>query len=129
VFTGCRIEGRNADTPCYGALVRQTGASGTTFRDCWFGYAMTNPAAAGRSDLGLIHVTAGTLVVDGAWYGRATGVAETVPLIYATGASTKVFVRNVQVGVGSGAATWSGLPRVQAAGGATINSDNTVTAI
>jgi hypothetical protein len=128
LFTGCRIEGRNASTPSYGALVRQTGNSGSTFRDCWWGYAMSNPSAAGRGDAGVIHVTAGTLVIDGAWYGRASATAESVPFIYATG-TAKVFVRNVQVGTGSGAATWTGKPIVARVGtsSATVDADSTVT--
>jgi hypothetical protein len=128
VFQGTRIEGRNATTPSYGSLVRQTANAGTTFRDCWFGFAMSAPGSTGRDDAGVIHVTAGTLVVDGAWYGRATGVAESVPFIYASG-TAKVFVRNVQVQTGTGAPTWTGKPIVARLGSstATVDADSTVT--
>ena len=67
--------------------------------------------------------TGGEALWDGINYDRATGVAQTVPLIYANGG--KVRVRNVFTVAGGGA--WTALPVVKRAGWATYNLDDTVT--
>ncbi len=119
----CVFEGRNAASPSPGALIRMTGGQ-YMLRDNRFAYAMTDPAATGRSDAGVIHVAGGKLLVDGATYARATGVAESVPFIYVTGASTRVVVRNV-VALGS----WTGKPIVQQSQAGLVDADDSVTVV
>lgn len=119
----CVFEGRNAPSPSPGALIRMTGGQ-YMLRDNRFAYAMTDPAATGRSDAGVIHVAGGKLLVDGATYARATGVAESVPFIYVTGASTRVVVRNV-VALGS----WTGKPIVQQSQAGLVDADDSVTVV
>lgn len=117
-ITNLKSEGRNAGAPTYGAALRITGGAGT-LRDCWFSYAMSNPAAAGHSDGGVVHVNAGDWLISGCWYRRATGVAETVPAIY-VGSTARVRVRDMRK-----SGSWTGLPLVKGAG--TIDADNSVT--
>jgi len=119
----CVFEGRNAGQPSPGSLIRMTGGQ-FVLRDNRFAFAMTNPGATGRSDAGVIHVQGGKLLVDGATYRRATGVAESVPFIYVTGASTRVVVRNV-VAQGS----WTGKPIVQQSQAGLIDADDSVTVV
>lgn len=119
----CVFEGRNAASPSPGSLIRMTGGQ-FILRDNRFAYAMTNPAATGRSDAGVIHVQGGTLLIDGATYRRATGVAESVPFVYATGASTRVVVRNVVAQGG-----WTGKPIVQQSQAGLVDADDSVTVI
>jgi hypothetical protein len=118
VLTGTRVEGRNANTPTHGSLIRIEGG-GTTLRDVWVSYGMSNPAATGRNDHGIIHITAGDHLIDGAWYRRAASVGEGVPFIYvASGA--RVRVRNIRA-----SGTWVDKPVVMGPG--VINADDTVT--
>ncbi|MCA1781561.1 MAG: hypothetical protein ABR616_03645 [Dermatophilaceae bacterium] len=124
IFHGTRMEGRNADAPSYGSVIRMEGGM-VTFRDIWASYGFSDPASSGRSsEGGVISVLGGTALFDGCYYSRATGVAEDVPFIYASGQDTKVRVRNT-VGVGD----WAGLPRVQAANNASVDTDNSVTVV
>lgn len=116
------IEGRNAGAPCVGALIRSSGQF--SLRDSWTSYAMSNPAANGRGDEGVMHITGGRALIDGCDYERATGVAESVPYIYVTGASTRVVVRNI-TGIGS----WSGKPIVRQTQSGLVDADSSVTVI
>lgn len=93
MFTRNVVEGRNANTPCSGALIRVVGGR-HTLRDNFLNYAMTNPAATGRNDAGVIHIESGNVVVDGVQYDRAAAATDTTPLIYA-GPTAKVRVSNV----------------------------------
>ena len=117
VFFGGSYEGQNAGDPCYGNVIRVEGGT-VKFRDPWIAYGMTNPTANGGNSLGMIHVTGGQVLIDGATYERATGVAETVPLVYVSGGEVRV--RNA---MRSG--SWTGKPRVFHAGG-TVDVDDTV---
>ena len=85
---------------------------------------MVSPATPGHSpqDAGMIHQTAGQLLVDGCTYDRATGVAETVPFVYSAGGKARVS----NTFIGSKGGTWSGLPRVTGSG---VTADNSVTVI
>jgi len=121
-LNNCVIEGRNAGAPCKGALIRVDSAADLIIRDSWLSYAMSNPAATGRSDGGVLHFAAGSHVVDGCHYERATGVSETVPFIYATG-SARVRVRNIN---GKG---FSGKPVVYQTAAGLINADDSVTVV
>jgi len=114
------FEGRNAGQPCKGALIRMTGGQ-YMFDRCRFAFAMTNPAATGRNDAGVFHISGGNLVLDKCTYQRATGVAETVPLLYATG-TAKVRISHM-IGVGSG---WTGKPVVRQSVEGLIEADDSV---
>lgn len=129
VFLGGRYEGRNQNQPSKGSVIRQEGGR-VTYRDIWTAYGYADPAGSVRTgEGGVVSVLGGTALFDGCWYSRAgaSGVGETVPWIYASGANTKVTVRNAEVTFDGG--TWAGLPRVQAANGATVISDESVTVI
>ena len=133
IFTGTRMEGRNAGQSSYGALVHQYGGR-ATFRDClfWFGgsdFATANALTNRTGEAGIFTISGGRALLDACRYARAgtDGVAETVPWVYATGASTKVRVRNAEVTSDGG--SFTGLPRTQAVSSATIDSDGTTTAI
>jgi len=122
-ITGAKIEGRNAGAACNGSAIRVEGGQ-LHLRDTWIGYGMVSPATPGHSpqDAGMIHQTAGQLLVDGCTYDRATGVAETVPFVYSAGGKARVS----NTFIGSKGGTWSGLPRVTGSG---VNADNSVTVI
>jgi len=116
------FEGRNAGQPCPGALIRVTGGQ-YAIRDCRFAFAMTDPAATGRNDSGVIHQSGGNVWVDGCTYRRATGVGEEVPFLYVSGGKTRV--TNI-IAQGS----WTGKPIVkQAQEGLVEHHDDTVTLI
>lgn len=123
VCTGWRVEGQNRTTGTNGCLVRQTGG-GTTFRDCWFGYAMKAPSSGplGNSvyNKGIIECFGGKMLLDGSWYARCTSpaVAETVPFVYNNGG--EVYVDKTMRSNSDGAASWTGRPRVMAASGTTV---------
>jgi hypothetical protein len=108
------VEGRNADAPCNGALVRIEGGT-WLLRDNVLNYAMADPAATGRDDGGVVHVAAGTVLVDGVFHDPATGVGEDVPLVHVT--AGRVRVRNVM------AAT---RPVVRQAAPGLVDADDTV---
>lgn len=126
IFTGLRLEGRNAGAPCNGSLFRIEGGT-AIIRDSWISYGMSSPATPGHSpaDAGIIHQTGGVLVVDGCTYDRATGVAETVPWIYTSGGELMV----TKATRGSKGGSWSGRPRVRADGGTVLVSDGSITII
>jgi hypothetical protein len=119
-----RVEGRNVSQPCAGSNIRIDGA-GVTIRDWWVAYgatALNTNAHTGEG--GVITQTGGDVLYDGLWYDRATGVAETVPFIYVSGGVARV--RNIRKGYKGG--SWTGLPRVDQAGG-TVDADNSVTVV
>jgi hypothetical protein len=123
-FGNGRIEGRNEDTPCFGSVLRIDGGS-VAFRDWWFAFGASNIAGSGHSgEGGLITMTGGKALFDGATYARATGVAETVPFIYQTGGELRV--RNTWACSEGG--SWTGKPRVRSLGG-TADLDDTVTLV
>lgn len=124
-ITGAKIEGRNAGAPCNGSLIRVEGGI-LTVRDTWLGYAMKNPTVPGHSptDAGVVHQTAGQVVLGGCTYDRATGVAESVPLLYSAGGTANVN----QITTGAKGGLWTGKPQVDAAGG-TVTADTTVTVV
>lgn len=127
-FYGLKIEGKNKSRPCFGALLRVDGGT-VVLRDSALAYAMSNPAGAGHPvDAGVIHHSAGTLLVDGCSYDRATGVAETVPFVY-TAAAGDCVVRGIQREQIGG--NWTGRPRVAKAAGTAENriTDATVTLV
>lgn len=126
VFNGLHIEGRNAGAGSNGAVVRQNGGI-ARFRDCNFHYGMISPTTPGRTptDAGMIHHADGQLLVSGATYDRATGVAQTVPLVY-TASAGKCVVNGIQTESRGGA--WTALPVVAIKSGNTENriTDGTV---
>jgi hypothetical protein len=124
--SGLIVEGHNATDPCFGSVMRVEGGL-VKVRDVYVGRAMSNPSAMGHSpqDAGVIHVTGGYLLLDGCTYGRATSVAETVPMVYQSGGNVRVL--NASVATHGG--TWSGLPRVTSTGGTINTSDGTWTLV
>lgn len=118
VIHGARIEGRNANTPCYGSLIRIQGG-GVTLRDCWLGFAMTNPASGANSgDKGAVHLERGSLLMDGCTYGRGNADA---PILYATGNRSHARAANIMP-------TWNtdavkALPSVRVENGAHVTVD------
>lgn len=121
-FFGSTFEGRAAGNPCDGATVRVEGGNVTFFAP-WLAYAMANPTANSGTSAGVIHVTGGNVVIDRPYYKRATAVAESVPMVYATGATTKITVRSAAV------LGWTGLPVVRAVAGASATVDSSVTLV
>jgi hypothetical protein len=124
-FTDSVIEGRNNTDYCAGALIKQTGGV-SVFRDLRLANAMGNPTiSGGNNDQGVIHVSGGTLLVSGCIYEKQSSVAESTPFIYATGASTRVRVRNILTYDG----TWTGKPVAYQTQAGLIDADNSVTVV
>ena len=98
------------------------------FRDCWFGYGMSNPTSGSNlghssADAGIIHQTSGYVGVRGATYDRATGVAESVPLLYQAGGGANCAADVGDVTVAGKGGTWAQVPLVT---GANIRTDASV---
>jgi hypothetical protein len=123
---GVRAEGRNHAAPAYGAVIRQE--SGQTLYDgCFVNFAMSDPGSSGRSsEEGVITVLGGVAVIQNCQYNRATGVDVALPFVYASGASTEVYIDRVFRGAGSGGPTWgANRPRYEDDGVAVFESDST----
>lgn len=124
IFTGIKAEGRNSTEASYGSVVRVEGGQ-VTFRDCWFGHAYTSPGSSGRtSEGGMVTVLGGRVLFDGCYVARSSSFAETNPVIYASGSSAKVTVRNMEAC--DEGATWVSLPLVSAVSSATAVVDSSV---
>lgn len=119
-ITNSYIEGRNANTPCKGALIRIEGGE-VDITQTWLAFAMTNPAATGRNDGGVVHVSGGNVYIEGCTYRRANGVAESVPFVYVTGG--KVRIRNIR------GSQFSGKPVVRQATAGLVDADDSVTVV
>lgn len=117
-ITHCDIQGRNATTPCFGALIRCT--SDTIIADNEFAYAMSNPSATGRNDGGALHFYGGNSLVTNCSYKLASGVSASTPFIYVESGAT-VRVSNI---LGDGF-----IPVVAAQSGATVYADSSVTVV
>jgi hypothetical protein len=127
VFTGGRTEGRNANLPCYGSNIRIDGHGGVTFRDWWLAYGGANLPASGHSGEGGVMTITGSaarVLLDGMKQGRATGVAESFPVIYQTAGYVRAI--NGQVEEGNGWATTPGKAGFKSTGGS-YSIDNTYT--
>ena len=81
-----RLEGRNANTPCEGNVLRITGGNGITIVNPWIAYGMSDPDA---TEHGLIEVTAGNVFIDRPVYDRGN-LAASVPLVYCSGGKTEI---------------------------------------
>jgi hypothetical protein len=117
-FIGCVLEGQNAGDPCFGNVMRIEGEN-VNLSGIRFAFGMTSPTAG---ENGICEVTGGDVTAIGCGYERATGVAETVPMFYCSGG--RCSVKEVKK-IG----TWSGLPRVDEAGGTVPATDGTWTLI
>jgi hypothetical protein len=123
VFTpGLKVEGVNAGAPADGALMRMNGGIVDMYSP-WFGYAMADPVTAAHSpvDAGYVHQTGGHLDIVSPTMDRATGQAETVPLVYSTGGVAHI--NRVKVATKGG--LWAGKPGTKQTGTAVINRDTT----
>lgn len=130
VWTSPTIEGRPQPGGgprflwCAGELVRLTGGS-ATFRSKWWGFAMRDPAATGRSPGGFIHISGGDHVVDGGTFqpytaGNYPG-SVIPPFIYITGGHVRV--SNITLGPNAGGVK----PIVRYANIAMVDADSSVT--
>jgi hypothetical protein len=122
---GLRVQGRNIGQPCNGAVMRIEGGI-VSLRDASPAFGMASPSSNTHSpvDAGIIHQTAGMLIADGIMYDHATGVAETVPLLYSAG-GIAIISRAL---LGSKGGAWTGKPGTKASGG-TITNDSTMTTL
>jgi len=122
---GAKIEGRNAGASSNGNLIRVDGGS-LIVRDSWLGYAMSSPSSQGHSpqDAGVVHQTGGQVSLLGCTYDRASGVAETVPLLYQTGSSSRAALQDITIGAKGG--TWSAKPRYN---GSNVRADDSVQSV
>jgi hypothetical protein len=119
-FYGGIYEGMNKDDPCAGNVIRLEEGCGALY-GVGVGFAMTAPDA---SEHGIIEVTAGEWTIDSPVYWRATGIAETVPLVYASGTSNvevRFPKRDQRATYTPGA--WTGRPRIQNAGTGIVKVD------
>lgn len=117
-------EGQNDGDPSHGNLIRCEGTGTVRIRDPFLAYGMTSPAG---TEHGIVEVACsanGQVLLDGFTYRRDNDVAETVPVAYVSGGSLRVTngMADKQYN------TWTGLPRVQSAGG-TLTNDASVTAL
>jgi hypothetical protein len=121
---GFVLEGRNAGDPCLGSLVRCSGG-GWELDGFDLNYAMSSPASfTDHTDKGYITVTGGSLFLNCGTTDRATGVAESVPVVYASGGEV-IATRWKRCTKGG---SWTGRPVVQqATAGLVLASDSTVT--
>lgn len=116
-FRGNVVEGRSADAPCHGALIRVEGGT-WLIRDNVLNFAMADPGRTGRDDRGAVHVAAGNVLIDGVVHDRATVVSEETPLVYVAGG--RVRVRNVMADF---------RPVVRQAAPGLVDADDTVTLV
>lgn len=120
-FYGGSYEGESETEPNYGSQVRIGGGT-VSMRDPWIAYGMSDPALAGDGSEGVVHITGGQVLIDGARYKRANSVAESVPLFYASGGKTRL--RNIMP-VGA----WTGKPIARQTVAGLIDADDTVTVV
>lgn len=135
------IEGRNANQPSPGALLRMNRGQVMVSR-CRFAYGMANPALiTARTDRGVIHVAGGNATISECVYERGNQVTawnppasptigsevpETTPFVYVA-AGAKARVRNIAaVGPTTGARSWVGKPMVLQALPGLADVDNSV---
>jgi hypothetical protein len=125
-FWGSTFEGRNAGLPCHGTLFRWEGTGVGAMYGCWFAYGMAAPTTLGGDNLAMLDIRGGSLLVDRPYYDRANGVAETVPFMSVTGATTEVIARAAgRINTNA----WTGRPRYTVSGGASVTVDSTFTLI
>lgn len=122
---GLITEGRNPSTPCHGTVL-SIEAGSCKIHGLGTSSAMSAPSTLGGGNNGVVQVSGGAQVlIAGASYERATGVAETVPWLHASGSGTKVTVMGV-----TGEGSWIGKPRYTVTGGATVKDlDSSLTPI
>jgi len=127
VIRDCVIEGQNCGDPAMGALIVIKGG-GVTFRDICLNFGMYRPSDySDQADNALIMVSGSSsrVLIDSVYTMRANTVSESVPIVRATGGT--VCVEHI-FGMGGTGNAWSGLPRVQSAGGM-VHNDHTTTLV
>jgi hypothetical protein len=126
-ISDCVIEGQNANDPAMGALIRVEGG-GVSFTNIRLNFGMFRPSDfTDKTDTAYIQCDGGWTVADTIWVNRASGVAETVPVLE-TKNSAKAFVSKfLPMNGTAGVTPWAGLPRVkQTAGSITLDSSVTL---
>jgi hypothetical protein len=122
------IEGQNLGEPCAGALIYVNGHGVVSFNNICLNFAMGNPSAQSPADTAYIMCQLdayGQVSCSDFYITRATGVAESVPILRATGG--KVSVRNFWGMPGNGSGQlWTQLPLVQNAGASVFLTDGSV---
>lgn len=139
--SGWAIEGRNANDPSFGALLRVEG--NFSLRDSWIAYGMSNPTAhpGTTKDAGVIEVAGANahFSIENCHFGLATGTtAATAPLIAARSGAT-VWSRWIKRSDGVNAdgvpapvegVDWgTSLPVIKQFAGSTVVSDFTTTTV
>lgn len=128
-YADCTVEGRPQPGAgprflwCAGELVRLTGGA-STHRNKWWGFAMRDPGATGRSPGGFIHITGGDHVIDGGTfqpYTAATYGGTVPPFIYITGGHVRV--SNITLGPNAAGVK----PIVKYAAASMVDADSSVT--
>lgn len=89
VFNNVQAEAQGQPRATAGAGIYITGGL-VTLRDVWVYNVMANPSATGRDDQGMIHVTGGDVLIDGAVFGAGGSPSASAPCIYASGGRTTV---------------------------------------
>lgn len=107
-YYGMRLEGRNAGSPCNGALFKLNGGTAIV-ESSWTSYAMASPPTGhdGVFDVG----SGGNLDLSKCFYDKATSVAETVPYVhFSTTTTNRGRVSGIKCGGKGG--VFTGTPRV-----------------
>lgn len=124
---GLVVEGRSANAPCDGSLIRVEGGN-VHITHAYIARAMSSPSAMGHSpvDAGAVMVTGGALTLRDCIYDRYTDQSETDYFVYTSG-SGPVQVAGTTIATKGG--TWNGLPRVHNAGAGQLITDSLVTVV
>lgn len=125
-MSSCTWQGRNATTPCFGALIRINGGM-LSMNQCHLDYAMTSPATSGHGDLGYVHVASGGFLQASCCISNfASGQDGTQPVVYVEEGGTAV-ISNWVGFLGNGGSYVK--PVVHQAVAGSIIADSSVTVI
>lgn len=122
----CVWQGRNKDTPCFGALIRINGGT-LNMQQCHLDYAMTSPSTLGHGDKGYVHVASGGILqASNCMSNFATGQDGTQPVVYVE-VGGYAQIRNWMGFLGNGGQRVK--PVVQQAAAGLIDADTSVTVV
>lgn len=131
-LSDCEIEGRNFTHPSYGCLVRVS--MDATISNSWISFGMSDPASANGGEpnnRGIIHIDDGSVLVSGVTYRNASGVANSVPFIYATTGCEYLRVSNCLGSTDTTAARFKPVVKIPSSwvAGTNYDVDNSVTVV